>query len=41
MALYAGFPAALNALFAAHEVFERCERAAEAEGRAAVAADAV
>ncbi|ASV99529.1 carboxymuconolactone decarboxylase family protein [Paraburkholderia aromaticivorans] len=27
MALYAGFPAALNALFAAHEIFERHDRA--------------
>jgi len=28
MALYAGFPAALNALFAAHEIFERHDQAA-------------
>jgi 4-carboxymuconolactone decarboxylase len=27
MALYAGFPAALNALFAAQEIFERRDRA--------------
>jgi 4-carboxymuconolactone decarboxylase len=30
MALYAGFPAALNALFAAREIFERHDQAAEA-----------
>ncbi|PQV50893.1 carboxymuconolactone decarboxylase family protein [Paraburkholderia sp. BL21I4N1] len=30
MALYAGFPAALNALFAAREIFERHDREAEA-----------
>jgi 4-carboxymuconolactone decarboxylase len=29
MALYAGFPAALNALFAAREIFERHDRAAQ------------
>jgi 4-carboxymuconolactone decarboxylase len=29
MALYAGFPAALNALFAAREIFERHDREAE------------
>jgi 4-carboxymuconolactone decarboxylase len=30
MALYAGFPAALNALFSAHEVFTRRERETQA-----------
>jgi 4-carboxymuconolactone decarboxylase len=38
MALYAGFPAALNALFAAREVFERRdveEACGEAAGEAA------
>jgi 4-carboxymuconolactone decarboxylase len=29
MALYAGFPAALNALFAAREIFERHDQALE------------
>ena len=34
MALYAGFPAALNALFAAHEIFERHDQAAKAAQQA-------
>lgn len=33
MAVYAGFPAALNALFAAHEVFTRRVDAAGADAR--------
>jgi 4-carboxymuconolactone decarboxylase len=46
MALYAGFPAALNALFAAKEVFERRavavdEAARVTEAKAAKVADAV
>ncbi|WP_321821717.1 MULTISPECIES: carboxymuconolactone decarboxylase family protein [unclassified Burkholderia] len=32
MAVYAGFPAALNALFAAHEVFTRRDEAAGRDG---------
>lgn len=38
MALYAGFPAALNALFAAHEVFTRREREGQTAAEAAQAA---
>ncbi|WP_199539969.1 carboxymuconolactone decarboxylase family protein [Paraburkholderia kururiensis] len=38
MALYAGFPAALNALFAAHEVFTRREHEGKTAAEAAQAA---
>jgi 4-carboxymuconolactone decarboxylase len=37
MALYAGFPAALNALFAAREIFERHDRALNDERSASAA----
>ena len=38
MAVYAGFPAALNALFAAREVFARRDKAAGEGGDATEAA---
>ncbi|EDT41807.1 carboxymuconolactone decarboxylase family protein [Burkholderia ambifaria] len=38
MAVYAGFPAALNALFAAHEVFTRRDEALGRDGAATEAA---
>ncbi len=40
MALYAGFPAALNALFAAREIFERHDREAGGAEARVEAADA-
>jgi 4-carboxymuconolactone decarboxylase len=40
MALYAGFPAALNALFAAHEIFERHDQASnDTQSESAVRAE--
>ncbi|WP_423379229.1 carboxymuconolactone decarboxylase family protein [Burkholderia sp. LMG 32019] len=40
MAIYAGIPAALNALFAAHEVFKRCDEAAAEAGNAGKSVEA-